>query len=649
MRYSGKYIKPQFSLSSPGHIMSVVCETDRIGASLSGDYSIDSLKRVHTAQSHRRRNEWTETIVRTFDNGQSFHDYLESCSLDRKCLNVVSPIASHSLLLTGFFDRITSAGSIYTRGEYCKNKTKIVAEDKNRYKFSALVLSGTPDIVRYRRDKGTIQWVSGKQFFQSSDREIEECVLSALPREGVDSDGIPADTIPANRLVLVWLELWKKLSDWWLNVNGGQFGQTPGQMSMSFFKRRLIPKAISTHSNKDVAKLENNAIFGGRSSTWFYGQIISHEDIPNGPIKRKQWFAEDTIHDRMSHLDIRSMYPYIMSRENFPIKLVSSLINPRVEQIRELAVNHCVIASAKLYTQVGEFPYRSNDKIIYPVGRFNTVLCGDELCHAIDNGSVESIHSAAVYDRGKPFRRMAEDLLRLRKEYRENGGRAFEMFVKCLSNSFGGKLAQRQYKWINRPKETAKMEWGEWYDRCHETGIYRRYRAIAGMVTECLKDSGETRLLGSCFAYLTMYGRQMMRRIRETVPSMSVISQDTDGLWVLPKAMEMIPKDKINKDYEPGSLAHKCDSSFGKFYSPKHYWSDYGWILSGFHSPIVLDNKLELWHDTIHTPICGSIGVPDSVVMIKHNKDYLKPIKVDGVIQPNGWTLPLQLGLRNFV
>lgn len=640
---NGRYIKPATTCYSPSRILTVVCETVIAGSESECKYEIHELRRVHTAYVIRRNNQWCETLYRTFDTGEEFHDYLECLAVRKKCLYVCSPIASESLRLTGFWDRITIAGSRQSRNrDDGKNVSKIPYEC-GTYVFSALVLNGKPDIIRYHRGAGSLCWFSGHQYFDSDEKEIFKCVpyIATPDVDGLDSD--VAASIRAKYSVRCWSELLKKLSDWWLSVRGGPWGLTAGQMAMSYFRTRLQPKTLVSHNNDDATQLEHNAIYGGRASTWYYGDINCGVDYPMGhplSIDRPDvWPICQPIH----HIDIRSMYPFILSSCEFPTRILPANRDMRISTVRGLCDNYCVIARVVVNTNIPEYPCRYGGRIIYPCGRFSTTLCGSELRSAIDEGQVENVTESYIYTVGRPFKQMADDLLRLRADYRSNGMVAWEMFVKLLSNSFGGKLAQRAKRWVARPDAVALRPWGDYPTIDAQTGEIRRWRAIAGMVSECLIDPSNRRQLGACFAYLTMYGRVMMRKLRETMSSMSIVSQDTDGLWITSDGLTECRNHLDESGDVPGMPRLQYTCHYGKFWSPKHYWTERGWVLSGYHNHSVDTHKMTISHTVKHASVLGSPVVPPSIVRIEHTSKNLRPMFVDGVIQPNNWTIPLLL------
>lgn len=638
----GKYIKPATTCYAPSHILAVVCETVVRGVSAGGKYERHRLARVHTARAIRRRDKWSEPEYRSFRTGREFHDYVESLAEPKRCLYVVSPIASETLRLTSFFWRITQAGSIYRGDKAQAEHVDTLDDPSSPYHFTAVVLQGKPDIVKYRRNSGSVCWVSGCHFFDLSTEELAKWSASHLESQKTQPDTTsPVDHSPA-RESRHWLTLWQTLSDWWLTVRGGPWGLTPGQMAVSFFRSRLSPKSIVRHDDEDALRLEDTAIFGGRASTWFYGDVHHGTETPVGSPLLARSFRGWSISERIHHVDIRSMYPHILASREFPVSFCGIVDQPTTRTTLELLANYAVIASVELASHEAEYPHRYKGRIVYPVGRFSSVLCGDELRRALDSGVVVRVHRASLYLRARPFSAMATELIRLRAKYRAERMTAWELFVKSMSNTFGGKMAQRAQEWIHAKGVYPEVDWGEFIHLDADTGVRRRFRSIAGMVRECVKAEGRTRQLGSCFAYLTMYGRIMMREIRERLPAQSIISQDTDGLWMTDTGLSALNRTHDTARDEAGHPLLSLSASFGKWYSPKHYWTEHGWKLAGFAGGEYNPGDGSIHHYASHARVTGSPLVPPSEVRIEHFDHPLRPHLVDGVIADNGWVMPLQ-------
>lgn len=304
-----------------------------------------------------------------------------------------------------------------------------------------------------------------------------------------------------------------------------------------------------------------------------------------------------------------------------------------------------VIASVRLKTEVSEYPYRNGDRIEHPKGEFDTCLCGPELKRAVDEGAVTACHFAATYQLGQPFAGAFGELLEERERARREARPVWEVFVKLLSNSFGGKLAQKKTGWERLPGVCPERDWGEWTERNATTGGRVRFRSIAGLLQKSVAVAHNGRPLASVFCYLTSHGRSLMRLIREALPPRTVVSQDTDGIWVLAPTEQMYQTAAAVARSRGYDLARKGESRSdnGIWYGPRHYWTDAGWVLAGFHEHRQWGDGLTFDDSYTFLPVGGTATRPPEWVYHCNRRTRLGSIPADGVVGEDGWTVPRRL------
>jgi hypothetical protein len=286
------------------------------------------------------------------------------------------------------------------------------------------------------------------------------------------------------------------------------------------------------------------------------------------------------------------MYPYLLSERDYPVKPLyyRQGISPR--ELVDLAGAYGVIASVSVFSQVPEYPHRTDDGVRYPVGRYDTTLTGPEILSLWDEGGIVSVRGVAVYALGRPYAGVMGDLLAARAECRQRGDYGYEMLFKLMANSLSGKLAQRPGHWKRLESNPHDTDWGVRYTLDTRTGIVTRDRIIAGICERWIDEPHKPRLLGASYAYMTAYARMMMRSIREYAGERQVISQDTDGLWVLSEGLGRLRNRPDIWGDRPGLIREVCSVPCGVWLGPRHYWTPLGWVLSGFSDPVVDPDNL---------------------------------------------------------
>jgi hypothetical protein len=658
----GKWIKPTGATFSPSCFVSVVVQTEPTTHDKFNDLVIHEFHSVHVVESRRRMGKWSEPIYQQFFSGNVFFDWLESFGSIRRRTYVVTPIASNSLTLCGFWDRITERGAILQRrGEDGRIENRVPIQENSRnkcqtdrpdvkvsssaldpsiYYFNGLILSGKPDIVKYRINGRSFAWVSAGQYFVSSEESIARSLGYKWPVSGELNDSSDTVLRTSSERAFLWLRAFQTLADWWQDIDGGPWGMTVASMSMNFLRHRIGKQEILKHDNDTVKLLEESAIFGGRRSLWFYGNIGTTDDWQKLGSQRPPRSTYPEIRKSITHIDVRSMYPWILSSMAFPVKLLAHYNCGNASDLADMLKKHGVIARVRIKTDVPEFPYRTGENTTYPIGEITTTLCGPELQSAIDAGMIQHVYSWSCYQLGTPFRKSALELLKYRLDAKRSENKAWEMYVKHLSNAMAGKLAQRRHNWIERVDKPAQVEWGFWTEIDATTGAHKVYRAIAGMVWERVDVSTPDRPMSAAFAYLTSYGRYIMRTVRALAPSHNVLSQDTDGIWILDNALSNMPIDSQGLEGIPGDLRITYQSMIGRFFSPQHYWTQLGWTLAGFNRPFVEEGSATIHYSESSSYIAGATTIPKRRIYEKENVSYLHKITKEGNIAENGWLVP---------
>lgn len=659
---NGRWIKPAGKTYAPSAVVSVVCRGRPIADPDGRHHVPTSWGGCEAVASRFHLGKWTYPHAASFTDPDAFHDWLESWGRERQSTAVVAPIASDVLTLSRWWDRLEAkkvrwAKSSGVSPNHPAERSRPPHDDNGEpagadaitpppatpeagYIVSRMVLQSKPDIVSYSTAGRSFSWVSGRQYFDLSEESLAESVGFRWESDPVPAGPNEVVSRPPHERAALWLRLFQSLADWWRAVDGGPWGRTLGQLGMNFFRKRLAPKTVLSHQNEYAKQLELSGLFGGRASVWFYGDVgdpatraaarcIPPPEAPYPPIPVE-----------MRHYDVRSMYPHLLASEDFPVRLLTVRDNRPVESVESLLRDYCVIARVLVRSGSGEYPYRHGDRLTFPAGEFATTLCGPELARAIRDGEVLQAFTVATYQRGRPFAPMMNELMQLRWAAEGKGNQTWAMFVKSLSNAIGGKFAQRAARWVERPNIRAQTRWGEFVMRGEAPGEIRKFRARAGLVWEKVNDELKGRPLGSCFCYLTSYGRSLMRAVREGLPPCSVLSQDTDGVWVLPtRSVPAAARPECSAIPAP-ALRWTETATHGRFWGANHYWTPSGWVLAGFSSPVPSACGLAFRDSWTSNPAVGSADRPPRHVWHHTRDSELTMMPTDGVIQSDGWAVP---------
>lgn len=339
-------------------------------------------------------------------------------------------------------------------------------------------------------------------------------------------------------------------------------------------------------------------------------------------------------------VDVQSMYPTILRDELFPVARVGLEGPMPPARLVELAGGLGVIARVTMDAGAPEYPLRKRDRIEYPLGRMTTTLAGPEILAAARDSRIVKVHCCAVYRLGRPFRDAMQSLLNERARAEEAGDRDAQTFAKLCANSLAGKLSQNQGKWQRASKLDTPGRWGE--DRIvnAQTMKVRRVRYLCGAAFEWSPDETGRGPYTAAFAYLTAYGRCQMRTYREMCPPKSVVSQDTDGMWVLPAGISALIERGALAYVGPGRLRIVDTAHTWEFLGPRHYRVGDRWVLSGFRAPVVDNARLTIGHSS-STPMLYArhMSAPSMTVTNHHETPMVRDL-CGGTIGEDGWILP---------
>lgn len=407
--------------------------------------------------------------------------------------------------------------------------------------------SGTTYILTIRKDNASITCVSMTNFLPASVKSLGTMV--GLSKLEVDFDTADIDllSIYCFRDTEITFTAFLQYLQFVHDRDLGKFSLTRASQSMAAFRHRFMKSKVYRHSDENIRELEERAYFGGRTESFFIGKA------KGGP------FLD---------LDVNSMYPFIMKSKPMPVKALDYLESPILTDLSDCLSQYAVIADVTLSTNRAAYPWREKTKVVFPVGRFSTVLCTEALKYALSHGDIKRIKSMAVYEIGFPFVEYIDYFYNLRLDAKKDGNDIYQRFAKLFMNSLYGKFAQR--KPIEIEREEVDFD-----------GYFRR--EIWDMVTH--ESVTETQLFNTRIvtkgsetmptsvvaipAHITDYGRMLLWSIIESSGSGVVLYCDTDSVKIRESDLSRIayPLD----DSELGSL--KVEGKYRKLliHGPKDY------------------------------------------------------------------------------
>lgn len=174
----------------------------------------------------------------------------------------------------------------------------------------------------------------------------------------------------------------------------------------------------------DVDGFVRQAYFGGR--TEIFKPIFDNE------INESEF---------LYYQDINSLYPFVMSKHEYPDKFLGWLEGEKEYNEHEMSIWHCKVrVPENMYAP--PLPIKREERLIFPVGDFKGYWTKFELEYARSLGCeiLEYYEGAAFSNAGPIFKNFIETLYKMRLEAKEKNDNVTQMTMKLLMNSCYGRM-----------------------------------------------------------------------------------------------------------------------------------------------------------------------------------------------------------------
>lgn len=282
---------------------------------------------------------------------------------------------------------------------------------------------GLTYILSIQRGTRRITVLSTTNFFQCSLKKLGE--MTGLEKMEVDF-GATSDrelSVYCRRDVEIIRAAMLRYFDWLVEAGLGRFSMTIPSQAMHAYRHRFMAAKISIHNYPPVSELERSGYYGGRVECGFIG------NVPDGPFL---------------HLDVNSMYPYVMTRYQLPTRLVDLRDDLTVDHLDSLLSKFHAVAHVRLSTDQALYALRSNGKVIFPVGDFDTYLNTFMMKEAIARGHLKEIYLAAFYERAYLFNEYVDFFYTERLRHKREKDAVLDYMCKLFMNSLYGKFGQKK-------------------------------------------------------------------------------------------------------------------------------------------------------------------------------------------------------------
>lgn len=516
-----------------------------------------------------------------FSESRDLWDWVHGMETMRRPVWVFAHNLGFDLTVSGFWD-IFDSGRYSTRDVWPVADFGVFGSPKKRRKWrGTVVLTDPPTILSLRSAKGSLRLVDSCNYYFGPLGEMGKSLgLEQRPaphRSAPDAvwfDRCEYDVTILERAVCGWIDRWSAM-------DCGTWKPTASGLGYSSWRKLLSgEKVIPDQSEKQVA-FARGAYYGGQTEVFFSGSVWPQNDETDKTFTAVAGTETDVPRGPVYYLDVHSFYPSIMAGEKFPCKFLRYTYQPTLAETVARSQFELPIALVQIRSESETYPVRHKGRLIFATGDFCTWLAGPELIPAIMRNHVARVIEVAWYQPADLFSRFVAKWLAARRECRDRGDKAGEMFCKLIMNSLSGKFAQKKVVWADRPELAPLVRFGQWDHFDVDARKMIRFRSIAGCVQEHT-GLGEGRdSFPSISAFITSYGRERMRNLRALCPPRSVIYQDTDSLMCLPSAFMALVKAGEVHHGEAGKLGIKEKWDWIELHGFKFYLTPDGPVCPG--------------------------------------------------------------------
>ena len=343
----------------------------------------------------------------------------------------------------------------------------------------------------------------------------------------------------------------------------------------------FLDHEVNIHTDPGAIRLERAAFCGGRTEADFIGE------------------AGET-----HCLDVNNLYGSVMSIRQVPrsLRTVYSMhqaLSPReeeevfpddkrkirVETLRDWTDPHYAFAViAQVYVDMKEpaVPFKDGPvdkptKLLFPVGKFNTTLCGPELELAFAHGTVLDVGAVALYEQAPIFSRYVDFMSEMRKAAEVMGHKAERRFFKDCNNHVYGKFGQQSEEWERFGDVDAtqpvvlKREWMTFEGRAGKVIVIT---TPMGMFLSTGKKEESYHAFPAIAAFITSHARAKLwslMQISRRHGQRNLLYKDTDSLMVNRQGYNDLKAAGVLDESELGKLKQEWAAVHFKIEGAKWY------------------------------------------------------------------------------
>lgn len=212
----------------------------------------------------------------------------------------------------------------------------------------------------------------------------------------------------------------------WLEANDlGNFQLTGAAQAWSTFRHRFMTHRLLVHTDRLALDMERRAIWAGRTECWRHGTY-------DGPT---------------FEFDMSRAYATIARDCTLPAHRLGTIPRMSEENLNDWITDRCLLSKCIVTTDVPVVPTEHDGRILWPTGRFRTVLWDHEIQAARARGARVQCFTTQVYTREPMLKAWGTWVLDGCDDERSPWAPLQQALLKHWSRALIGRFALRYREW----------------------------------------------------------------------------------------------------------------------------------------------------------------------------------------------------------
>lgn len=620
--HSGRKIKPNHSNALPRYILSIAVTTRKEPHEEHNNWHHVRFVSAAVVSGRLARGKIYNRRCIEFDNSDELWKHIRQFTKVNYTTWLIGHNVLSQLIVTGLPDEF-QCGNLSIDRPRSKRK-RVDSNGKETDNGALAVIESPPTIIgcRVGETQGRLVIVDILNWFPGGIPTDKESTRPT-PIVACPSGDSNERTGSNNSLAAFHIHsLFTNLIEWVSKNDMGLFRYTASSQAMGAYRHRFMKPAIYVHDNNAVQKQERKAYFGGRSDM----------------------FKRGLIRETAYQLDCNALFPSVMSNGFFPFYLSRYESRATLLSLLPSIDWSASVAEVEIVTDKPLYPLRTDLHVIYPVGRFSTVLCGQELYRAHKTRCIRKCGSWSEYKLGQLFKDWVAELWKMRQRYKTEHNQLYDTFTKFMMNSLYGKFAQLTPAWINVSSDYSMLPWTTEQRWNCDTEKWDTLRSIGWQTQRLSERTERPTSFYAIAAFVTAAARCRMDLFRNIAGRRNVFYQGVDSLIVNQHGYNWLEMDGCLDQSELGKLRLEHSADFGAIRGISDYELGHKVVLSGRALNAETTNLGEVMQHRHyikeHLFRDGPINsIVDSLEEWKRTSQYAK-----GDVQTDGWVEPFVLG-----